>query len=193
VILCRKPFPIYHIDAVGVLGLLALMLAGWWLALAPWRQTCASCRELGQRRATLESELQAQSEKLERAVEDLAWLQGVIDTQVVEEPRADSVPQLLREMTELAGEVQIELLSVVPQPAVPEGAYVVSDIQFTGRGRSPSFIRFLDRLAQQNPFQALTNCSLKRAAGAADETCDLSWTLRLYMLPATAGEGEGTQ
>jgi len=189
VILCRRPFTVYHVDALGGLGLLAVALAGWWLAVVPWRQTCASYRELGQRRAALELELQSESAKLEGIRQELAWLQGVVDSQTLVVPRADSVPQLLREMTELASETEIELLSVVPQPAVPEGAYVVSDIQLTGRARSISLIRFLDQLAQRNPFQALMSCSVKRPAGATHEICDVCWTLRLYMLPAAGSEG----
>jgi hypothetical protein len=193
VILCRKPIPIYDVDALGALALLMLALAGWWLAVAPWRQTCASYLELGQRRAALQSHLQSESRRLDHAGQDLAWLQGIIDTQAVEVPRTDSVPQLLREMTELAQQADIELLSVLPQPVSPEGAYLVSDIQLTGRGRSRSFIRFLDRIAQRNPFQALTSCSVKRAPGAADENCELRWTLRLYMLPAAEAKGESVK
>ena len=191
-ILCRKPFPIYHVDALGALGVLGLVLAGWWLAVVPWRQTCAGYRELGQRRASLEAELQARSERLDQVQQDLSWLEGVVQAQAVEVPRADSVPQLLREMTDVAKEAQIELLSVVPQPAVAEGAYLVSEIQLAGRGGSRDFIRFLDRLAQRNPFQALTNCAVRRSATAADPACELSWTVRLYMLPAVETGAEGT-
>jgi hypothetical protein len=189
-ILCQRPFTIYHVDVLGALGLLAIALAGWWLAIVPWRQTCSNYRELGRRRAGLEAELQTQAQSLERTQRDLTWLEGVIAAQAVEVPRPDSVPNVLREMTELAQDSKIDLLSLMPQPAAPEGVYVVSDIQATGRGHSRSFIRFLDRLAQRNPFQALTHCSLRRGAGAADESCELSWTLRLYMLPAAdAGPG----
>ena len=191
-ILCRKPFPIYHVDALGALGVLGLVLAGWWLAVVPWRQTCAGYRELGQRRASLEAELQARSERLDQVQQDLSWLEGVVQAQAVEVPRADSVPQLLREMTDVAQEARIELLSVVPQPAVLEGAYLVSEIQLAGRGRSRDFIRFLDRLAQRNPFQALTTCAVRRTATAADQACELSWTVRLYMLPAVEPGAEGT-
>ena len=190
-ILCRRPFLIYHVDALGGLGVLGLVLAGWWLAVVPWRQTCAGYRELGERCASLESDLQAQSERLDQVQQDLSWLEGVVQAQAVEVP-APILSRACCEMTDVAKEVQIELLSVAPQPAVSEGAYLVSEIQLAGRGRSRDFIRFLDRLAQRNPFQALTNCAVRRTATAADQACEISWTVRLYMLPAVETGPEGT-
>jgi hypothetical protein len=46
-------------------------------------------------------------------------------------------------------------------------------------------------LAEANPYQALRTCSITRAANGSDPTCDLKWTLRLYLLPQEPSPARG--
>jgi hypothetical protein len=94
-------------------------------------------------------------------------------------------------MTDLAKDAELELINVAPRPAVAEGAYLVSDIEVTSRGRSHDFIRFLDQLALGNPYQALRSCSITHLASSDRTTCDLTWTVRLYVLPSVASAAGG--
>jgi Tfp pilus assembly protein PilO len=191
VIIARKPWTIYDVDVLGAGGVLLLAAAAWWLAITPWQKTWAHSRELATQRTNLQAGLREDVAELEHFQRQLTQLEGVVAAQTAEVPRADSVSDLLRRMTDLAKDAELELINVAPRPATAEGAYLVSDIEVTGRGRSHDFIRFLDQLALGNPYQALRSCSITHPAGGDRTTCDLTWTVRLYVLPSVASTAGG--
>jgi Tfp pilus assembly protein PilO len=181
VIVARKPCTIYDVDVIGAVALVAISLAAWWTALAPWQRTWEGYRAATARYAAARASLHVDVRELEHFRERLSQLESVVRARANEVPRVDALPQLLRQMTEIAKDAQIELLSVTPQPAREEGPHWVCDIQVVGRGRSLDLIRFLGRLAEQNPYQSLRACTIVRPGQAAEPTCDLAWTIRLYM------------
>jgi hypothetical protein len=69
---------------------------------------------------------------------------------------------------------------------------VFNDVSFSGRGRSLDFARLLDQLARENPYFSLQEFSIKASPHPADPECDLSWTLRLYMLEDQAWQAHAT-
>jgi Tfp pilus assembly protein PilO len=194
VIVCRKPWTLYDCDLLGVSGLVVIGLATWWAVVAPWRHMWSEYQGLVQVRERTERALQADVGTLERCEQGLTQLEGAVTALANEVPRSAAYGQLLKRMTDAALDAQIEVLNVSPQPLVTRGPYLVSDVRLGGRGRSQDFVRFLDRLAQDNPYQALQACSLVRAAqpGAPESAlCDLTWTVRFYLLPGGPGESAG--
>lgn len=190
-IVCRRPFVLYDVDLIG-LGVIASLLVGAWFVVGrPWQATWSEYRVLATQRNTIEANLQRDMRELERFEIGLAQLRQRVDAKLADVPRPTSVPALLRKMTDLARAANLELLSVAPAPAKEQDAYLVSDVNVVGRGRSLDFIRFLDLLAQENPYQCLKTCRLSRPPVSSSPTCEISWTMRLYLLPRAESVQDG--
>ncbi len=189
-IVCKKPFTIHDVDLMGLGVLLTLAAAAWPFVIAPYHDMWTNYNTLSAQRSAVESELGRDIEELRRFEQRLGELKDVITAETGAVPTTTALSRLLREMTAIAEESNLDIISVVPQPAVSGGAYLVSDIRVGARGASRDFVRFLDRLAQENPRQSLQACSITRAPGDDQPTCDLNWTLRLYLLPADGDNGE---
>lgn len=193
-IVSRKLRTFYDVDLLGAGGLALLGLTTWWLVLAPWQQMWHDYCRLVAARATAEARLHGDILELERFEQGLAELGDVVASEICRVPRADSLSQLLHKMTDVAADAQLELLSVTPQPATTDGAHLVaSDIHVASRGRSHDFIRFLDQFAQANPYQSVYSWSITRPVGGQQPICELSWSVRLYLLPAAALDRSGGQ
>ncbi len=190
-IICRKPITLYDVDVLGAVGVVVLSVAIWWLVVVPWQQTLRRHGETVAQRTAAQARLQADLAASEQFAEEMAQVERAVATQTALVPRSDSLSRLLSELTELAKESRLELLSVAPQPAISEGAYLVSDIQVSGRGQARDFVQFLDQMASNNPYQTLRGCSISRPANNPQATCDLTWTVRLYLLPQLAGVSDG--
>jgi hypothetical protein len=188
-IVSRRPWTLYDVDLLGAGGMLALALLAWWLVAAPWQAMWRDYRALAAARTAAQTRLQQAGLELRGYEERLAELAQTVTTQTRAVPAADELSRQLRRMTDTAGATQLAVLSVTPQPAALDGAYWVSDVQFGGRGQSQDFIRFLDRLAQENPYQALRTCSITHNGAADQPLCDLNWTVRMYLVPRTAEGG----
>ncbi len=193
-IVCRKPCTLYDFDLLGVAGVVVIALAAWWAVMVPWRHMYSDYQRLVVARDNTEQALQQEVAALDRFEQGLAQLEDAVASETDDVPRSTAHAQLLQHMTDAALGAHLELLNVSPQPAVVRGPYLVSDVKLGGRGRSQDFIRFLDRLAQENPYQTLQTCSLTRAAQPGPPQaalCELSWTVRLYLLPDRAGAAPG--
>jgi Tfp pilus assembly protein PilO len=191
VIVCRKPITLYHVDLIGLAVLAGLAATAWWFVVLPWQQTWHDHHELAVRCATLQTGLRQDALELKTYEQGLADLRAAIAGAADTVPHIASIARQLRNMTDIAQAAGIEIQSVTPQPAQQEGEYVVNDIQVAGRGRSVDFIRFLDQLAEANPYQMLQDCLIQRPADEPDATCRLSWSVRLYLLPASAAATVG--
>lgn len=183
-ILCRRPLLIFDVDLLAAGGVAALVVATWLLVIGPWQRVWQDYRAVAARYGALGTQLKEDLGRLQQRRAHLDRIEQVVAAQVGAVPRATSLSQLLQEMTALAAATQLELLSVTPQPVVREGSYLVSQIQVSGRGRSRDFVNFLDRFAEQNPYQTLENCTLSRRADATEPQCELTWSLRLYLAPS---------
>ncbi|GEM_PF-999331 len=174
---------LYDVDLLGLVGLALLAAAGWGLVFAPLGRMWNEYRSLAAGRIEVEAGLATETRELEHFEQGLAELDQATATEANRIPTSQAYWRLLQDLTDLANQNQLELLSVAPQPMTTSGSYLVSDIKLAGRGRSLDFIRFLDRLAQQNPYQSLTDCSISRPLQADQPICELTWTVRLHFLP----------
>ncbi len=191
-IISRRPWILFDVDVLGAAVVLLLGVAAWWSVLRPWQQTWADYRAAVTSRAVVTAKLEEEQLALREFELNLAPLQDTIAAQFKQIPAVDAFSNLLRQLTDVAHEARLELLSVEPQPMLAQGTYLISDIQVGARGRSPDFVRFLDRLAQENPYQTLRLCSIQRPAASEMPTCNLNWTIRMYLLPlSTARPGAG--
>lgn len=191
-IITRRPWTLFDVDVLGAAVVLLMGVAAWWSVWRPWRQTWADYRAAVVSRAAVTAKLEEEQLALREFEQNLAPLQDTIAAQFMRIPAVSSFSSLLRQLTDVAHEVHLELLSVEPQPMAAQGTYLVSDIQVGARGRSGDFVRFLDRLAQENPYQTLRLCSIQRPATAETPNCNLTWTIRMYLLAspeARAGAG----
>jgi Tfp pilus assembly protein PilO len=187
-IVSRRPWTLYDVDIVGGASVMLLLLAAVWLVVWPWQRTWREYRHAQTARSEAVKRLEDDRLVLDEFEQSLQPLQQAIASQTRQIPYADSFARLLQQLTDVANEAQLQLLTVQPQPIVESGPYLVSDIHLGGRGRSRDFIRFLDRLAQENPYQSLVTCAVDREAGDSQPACNLSWTVRLYLLPATSNK-----
>ena len=142
-------------------------------------------------RTTAEHGLESDGRELQRFRTELDRLEEVIRTQADQLPGADAFARQLRGMTAIADQESVDLLTVAPQPAQALGPYLVNDIKVGARGRSDAFLRFLDHLAREDPYQSLRAWSISRAPQPAGDQCELAWTLRFYLLPTAAELAQG--
>lgn len=182
-IVTRKPCTLYDVDLIGFAVVAAIGVAAWALVIAPWHNTWTRYREATARCAEVESQLQRDLNDLQRFEGDLARIERAGDDQSDRAPTAAAVSHLLRQMTHLAQAAHLDLLSVAPQSMQRDGPYLVHEIQLAGRGCSGDFILYLDQLAREMPYQSLQTCSISRPATSTEPTCELAWSVRLYLLP----------
>jgi hypothetical protein len=191
-IVCRRPIRLFDVDVAGILALAATTAALVWLLCGPWTQTWRGYRAGARARADIERRLHSEIVALEEFEENLTQLESDIASLSDEVPHADSLSRLLSEVTDIARDANLRLLSVAPQAGRAVGAYTVVDVEIGATGRSHDFIRFLDQLARRNPYQSLPRCTIEHAAKNDDPRCRIDWTIRLYLLPEleTASPGD---
>jgi Tfp pilus assembly protein PilO len=190
-IITRRPFAIYDVDLIGLAGVAALGVAAWFLAIAPWQSLAGDYRDLVTQRSVAQRALDNAQRQHDRFERDLPPLKKLVGEHAVDTPQASALPQLLSELTTLAQASGLEISTVAPAPVSAQGAYLVADVQVTGRGASQAFVRFLDELAQRNPYQTLRECSVHQSGATDEAVCDLAWTQRFFLLPPTVAVDVG--
>jgi hypothetical protein len=183
-IICRKPWTLYDVDLVGAALLVVLVAAGFWLVALPARQAWSAYRQTAASFVAAQRKLEQDAHDVEGFEQQLVTFEDLVAAGMRGVPDPNAFVPRLREMTQAAEAEQVRVLNVAPVPSTLEGAYLVVDVQVTGRGASPAFFRFLDRLARENPYQALRAFTISRPAASAEESCELAWTIRFYLLPA---------
>jgi len=188
-IVCRRPFRLYDVDILGLAGVAALAGLAIWLLVFPWQETWEGYQGLASKRTVARQQLDSAILQLESYERGVAELERVLAAQIEVAPSASVFSAMLQKMTDVAQGSHLVITSVTPEPMKPQGDYLVSDVEVRGRGRSADFVRFLDELAQKNPYQALVACSIEKRKNNPDGLCDVSWTVRLYFLPETIARG----
>ncbi len=188
-IIMRRPRPIYDVDVAGSAALVALALAAWWLVARPCAATWEEYSRTVATRTTLAGRVDADSRALQRSGQELARLEQLVSTEAGQVPPVSAFSDQLRGMSAAAQEAGLRLMNVEPQAAQPSGPYTITDIKVDGRGVSRDFLRFLDRLATENPYQSLRAFSIRRTADSLDPACSPSWTTRFYLLSGMELEG----
>jgi len=204
-ILCRRPLTIYDVDLIGMLALAVVALATCFGAILPAGANATEYRQLSAQIAAAKEQLAQTAARLQQISAQTARLEQGVAARKRNAPHPGETTRFLQRAASLAELYQLELVQVVPQATrrvggatdsrntnsrkeqteeMPDlaGGYLISDVTFVGRGRCPDFIRFLDHLAREHPYHALQDFAIRRNPKADDERCELSWTLRLYML-----------
>ncbi len=181
-ILCRKPCAIYDVDVIGFAALIVIALAAGFGVAYPASANTAEYRALSAEIAAAEAKMEQTNERLRLVNTEIDMLQsGVID-RTRAAPKTDALTPFLQRVASLAIECNLQITQVLPQPARQADGYLTGDIEFSGRGTSLSFARLLDLLSREIPYYSLQEFSIKSARGSTYAICELSWTLRLYML-----------
>jgi len=181
-IICRKPLTLYDVDVVGDAALLALMLGAYFGVTCPAKVNADEYRDLAVQIDEAQKKLEQTSGSLSEVLAEIDSLRSGVVTQTSLAPNPDALQPFLRRAAALALQCDIAIAQVAPNPVQEVGDYLSADIYFTGRGGSLAFASMLDRLACENPYFALLEYSIKRARKGEGRLCELSWTLRLYML-----------
>lgn len=182
-IISRRPIPIFDVDLVGAATIAAVVAAGWWLVLQPLQQTWSDYGAVALEHRTVQEALQGEIAALEEFRRRVTQYEEVVADHADAVPNAGTVSDLLQEITDLAEASNLEVFTVRPARGTRQGAFTVSDVEVGGRGSSRNFVRFLDELAQRNPYQTLMRCTIRRLPESEGDACDLRWTTRLYLLP----------
>lgn len=190
-IICKHPVRLYDVDVLGLLGVVILTGLAGWLLVFPWQETWEGYQGLAAKRALARQQLDNTIVQLETYEQGVAELEEVLAAQIEVAPSAGVFSKMLQKMTDVAQAANLEIVSVAPQPMKPLGDYLISDVEVRGRGQSTDFVRFLDQLAQENPYQALNACSIEKRKSNPEGLCDVSWTVRLYFLPDPVAKKRG--
>jgi hypothetical protein len=187
-IVCKKPWTIYDVDLAGLSALTVLGLLTYFVVILPVRRHWDSYRDLSAQQQSSETVLRQTGNQLRRVEADVARLKAAIVSLAEQAPQPSSLPQFLSRTTILAEGMQLEVFQVIPHTIQTVDGCPVADIEMSGRGYSLDFIRFLDMLARENPYQSLRRFSITRLEQPEGGLCDLSWTVRLHMLPLDSPE-----
>lgn len=189
-IVCKRPFCIHDIDVVGAGVLGVLVAATWFLAVQPWRATWHEYATLRQQHDEVQTQLQSEIKEVDRYDAGLATLRDEIRDATRNAPTVTDMSQLLRRMTDRARAANVDIRSVVPEPATRSGDYVITDIRVKARGTSRDFVRFLDGFAAENTYHQLRHCALQRSLKSLDENCEIDAALRFFLLPTVSSTSE---
>jgi Tfp pilus assembly protein PilO len=185
-ILVKKPFPLYDVDAVGMLAVLLIVAIAYLTGFSSLR---AQRRTIEKRRAELAAIDQAADEvraRRDRIDEDAGRLDARLSTIRAQVPTADSMTQFLSDLAAMARASDLEVLQMIPGPTKVAERRMTNDVRIAARGSSPDFIRFLRQLERANPHQTLKRISIAHMKGSRDGVCELAWTIRFHMMPADA-------
>jgi hypothetical protein len=192
-ILCRKPCVLFDVDVIAGAILLVIALASYFGVIRPAYANAAGYRDLAAKIEAANAQVSATSEKLSVVHGQVERLREGVALQSEAAPKADALTPFLGRIADLADECGVTIAQVAPRPLRRNDGYLSGDIFFTGTGGSLGFARLLNRLSCEHPYFTLEEYSLKRAAGAGSQACELVWTLRLYMLEEGAADRKGGQ
>lgn len=181
-IVCRKPCTIFDVDAIALSILLVIALAAWFVVAKPALANATEYRELTAKIGVANAAVASTSDKLSAVQTQCERLRAGVECQAEAAPKSDALTFFLNRITNLALECGVTITQVVPRPVRRNDGYLSNDILFTAKGGSLDFARLLDRLACENPYFTLEEYALKRLSGPGATACEITWTLRLYML-----------
>jgi hypothetical protein len=192
-IICRRPFKLYDVDLIGIAALAVVGLAACFGVILPASADATECRILSDRIAAADGETETTNGRLRQVNAEIGVLQSGVAERVRTAPKADALTPFLQRVANLAEYCDVQITEVLPHPVRKVDGCLIGDVWFAGRGASLDFIRLLDELAREAPYNALRDFSIAQAGGPDDARCRLSWTLRLHMLEeAPPGPAAGT-
>ena len=181
-IVCRKPVVLYDVDIIAGSILLVIALASYFGVIVPASANATGYRELAAKIEAANGDVSSASTKLSAIHAQIEQLRAGVARQSEAAPKADALTPFLGRIPDLADECGLTLVQVVPRPVKRNEGYLSDDIFFTAKGGSLGFARLLNRLACEHPYFTLEDYSIKRMSGRGQQLCEITWTLRLYML-----------
>ncbi|MDP9164913.1 MAG: hypothetical protein M3O32_02405, partial [Actinomycetota bacterium] len=104
--------------ALTVVGILAVLAAGWFLLVSPKRATAASIRATTETRLADNAALRTQLNTLMQERQDLPQAQAKLAAIAAKIPDTRSLPSLIRALTTVAGSAGVDLVSITPGTTV---------------------------------------------------------------------------
>jgi hypothetical protein len=182
-IVCRRPVLLFDADLAGAAACAALICLGYFAGVQGLSADWATLQALRARVVAADRACQAARIRLIEEGRAAAALRAAIDSRAGEVPGPEALSAFLGRAGMLAARSGLTVQQVAPQPTQPEGDYLVCEVRMSGTGRSLDFIRFLEQLVRHDPYYIVHSFKIS-GRGDQEPTCALSWTLRLYMLPA---------
>ena len=182
-ILVRRPFVLYDVDAVFALLAIGCVVGAYLGFVIPATRTAHA-------RQTLLGEIQSE----QRAIASLRrhidhdqsqadQLARGIERCTAAIPRLADFNDAVNALVNEAADEQVEIASVVPERPVVSGGRWVSQVRLSGTARSNDCIRFLDALVRRHPYHAIKQFTLSTMADTETSRCSVSMTISLYLLP----------
>lgn len=177
-----RPCTLYDVDVIGLVALATIALAAYFGVILPGGATTLEYRDLSAKIVAANTAADQTAQRLQAVTQEVEMLQSGVFNRARAAPKPGALTPFLQRVANLAIRCDLRILQVLPQPARQVGGYLLSDICFSGRGRSLDLARLLDQLARQNPYFSLQDFSIKASSDPDNHACELSWTLRLHML-----------
>jgi hypothetical protein len=181
-IVARKPCTLYDVDVIGVTILTVIALAACFGVILPTGSNASAYRDVSARIVSANAVGDETGERLRNVMREIKMLQAGVAEHLDAAPKPGALTPFLQRVASLAVQCELRLAQVLPQPMKQADGYLTCDVSFSGQGRCLAFARLLDELSADNPYFSLQDFSIKASRNAAQPVCELSWTLRLYML-----------
>ncbi len=181
-IVCRKPCTLYDVDVIGLVVLLAIVLAACVGVILPAGAKASQHRELSAKIVSASAAADQTGERLRKVNREMKLLQSGVAGHMDSAPKPGALTPFLQRVASLAARCGLEIMQMLPQPVQQADGYRACVVSFSGRGRSRGFARLIHELSWDNPYFSLQSFSIKSSRHTTGSECELSWTLRLYML-----------
>lgn len=181
-IVSRKPCTLYDVDVIGIVLLAVIALAVYLGVIVPAGANASGYRDLSAKIAAANAAADQTGDRLRRVNQEIEMLQSGVAGHMHVAPKPGALTPFLQRVASLAIGCDLRIMQVLPQPVREADGYLTCDVSFSGQGRGLDFARLIHELSGDNPYFSLQGFSVKRPPNAAPPECELSWTLRLYML-----------
>jgi hypothetical protein len=181
--LVRRPFVLFDVDAVGLAALLALCGLGYVVGVQRMQAQFATRAQLTTQLSAARAALQRSRAQAEHVQQDTDRLRSAADVWRAAASSPGNPSQFVSRLAALVSASGMELLSAAPRSDLDPMPFVEGELTLTARGDGPSFVMFLDRLARETPYQAITQFSVKADPDPRSGRCNLTWTVRLFKTP----------
>ena len=182
-ILSRRPFPIYDVDAIAVALIAVAALGLYFFAVRPERQQADNYHGVATIVAAAEGAVSRAQGRLGDVSRQIEELQQVLDEQLHQTPTVADRNQLINDILAVADEVGLDVGSITPAAPVEENQVVVSDIEILAEGDIRALITLLDRLAREKPHHAVRGFHVVANPRSPTPSRSIAVTLRLFLLP----------
>ncbi len=185
-IVARRPCTLYDVDVIGAAVLAVIALAAAFGVVLPAGVHATEYRDLSASIVAANATADQTGERLRGVNREMEALQEGVAGHMLAAPKPGALTPFLQRVASLANRCDLRIMQVLPRPVQPADGYLTCDVAFTGRGRSLDFARLIHELSWDNPYFSLREFSIKAPRNDLQPACELTWTLRFYMLEDSA-------